>query len=45
MDPVASKIKKDADSYAVRMFDFIPINPQMIEHVRKLDGFNVSLHF
>jgi len=42
MDTANSKIKKDADSYSVRLFDYIPVNPQMIEQVRRLDGFNVS---
>lgn len=38
-----SKIKRDADTYTMRLYDFIPVNPQLIEHVRRLDGFNVRL--
>ena len=45
MDTANSKIKRDADSYTVRLFDYIPVNPQMIEQVRRLDGFNVSNTF
>ena len=42
MDPVGSKLKRDADSYTVRLYDYIPVNAALIDHVRKLDGFNVS---
>lgn len=37
-----SKIKRDADTYTMRLYDFIPVNAQLIDHVRRLDGFNVS---
>lgn len=40
MDPVGSKLKRDSDSYTVRLYDFIPVNAALIDHVRKLDGFN-----
>lgn len=37
-----SKVKLDADTYMMRLYDFIPVNAQLIDHVRRLDGFNVS---
>ena len=40
MDPIDSKIKRDADTYTARLYDYIPVNSALIEHVRKLDGFN-----
>ena len=40
MDPVSSKLKRDSDSYSVRLYDYIPVNAALIDHVRKLDGFN-----
>lgn len=35
----ASGAKMDS---AERRLDYIPISPQLIEHVRRIDGFNVS---
>lgn len=40
---ISSKIKRDTDSYTVRLYDYIPVNPALIDHVRKLDGFSVSI--
>lgn len=42
MDSAENKVKQDAEDYRRRLYDFIPINPGLIDHVRRLDGFNVS---
>ena len=31
------------DPYLEKKYDYIPISPKLIEHVRRLDGFNVSV--
>ena len=42
MDDSENKLQQDAFDYRKRLYDFIPINAKLIEHVRRLDGFNVS---
>ena len=32
----------EQDQFKLKKYDYIPINPKLIEHVRRLDGFNVS---
>lgn len=40
MDPIGNKMKGTIDLHSVRLYDYIPVNAALIEHVRKLDGFN-----
>jgi hypothetical protein len=32
----------DNEQYLLKKYDYIPISAELIEHVRRLDGFNVS---
>jgi hypothetical protein len=32
----------EQDQYLAKKYDFIPVSAELIEHVRRLDGFNVS---
>ena len=34
----------EQEQYLHKKYDYIPICAELIEHVRRLDGFNVSLH-
>ena len=43
MDP--NPVQKDMDQYLSKKYDYIPIMPKLIEHVRRIDGFNVSRHY
>ena len=36
-----SKLQIDAETYKQKLYEFIPISPALIDHVRRLDGFNV----
>ena len=40
MDTSESKLKQDAEDYKQRLYDYIPISAALIDHVRRLDGFN-----
>lgn len=40
MDSSENKFQQDEVDYRKRIYDFIPINAKLIEHVRRLDGFN-----
>ena len=33
----------DIDPYLLKKYDYIPILPGLIGHVRRIDGFNVGL--
>ena len=35
-------VLSEQDQYRLKKYDYIPISPKLIEHVRRLDGFNVS---
>lgn len=32
----------ETEQYLLKKYDYIPISAELIEHVRRLDGFNVS---
>lgn len=32
----------DQEQFQLKKYDYIPISAELIEHVRRLDGFNVS---
>lgn len=34
------KLKQDEADYRRKLYDFIPVNSQLIDHVRRLDGFS-----
>ena len=40
--PTDSKLQIDSQSYKQKLYEFIPISPALIDHVRRLDGFNVG---
>jgi len=37
-----NQLQSDQDEYLKKKHDFIPLSPKLIEHVRRIDGFNVS---
>ena len=32
----------EQEQYKLKKYDYIPLNPKLIDHVRRLDGFKVS---
>ena len=38
-------VEKDQGNYFIERFNYIPISPDLIDHVRRLDTLNVSFYF
>lgn len=41
-DSQAGNFEDDVREYMSKKYDYIPLSPKLIEHVRRLDGLNVS---
>jgi hypothetical protein len=45
MEATDKKLNKGAEDPRRILYDFIPINAALVDHVRRLDGFSVSFSY